>query len=1211
MRLAAGLMVPFVCSAVLAHGAAHRTLTYEDRVKAQTAIERIYYTHQLGAKKSFDAAMPRTAIEAKVRKYLEQSAALSSYWKTAITDAALVRELERMAGGSRMPERLVELFGALGNDSFLIKECLARPALVDRLARNFYAFDPGLHADIRRRADELNREALSGELNPSLPHADRTVRDVARSNASFRDARVGQVSAVRESREGFAFDIVLGETRDGFRVASYRLPKTTWDAWWDTAHRAIRTDAVVAVASPHAELPLPVGALPCSANDTWDNGTLGELPEERSSHTAIWTGSVMVVWGGEGDDGYLNTGGRYDPATDTWTSVSTIGAPSARFHHTAVWTGRVMIVWGGRGPNDIILDTGGRYDPATDTWSATSERDAPTARVSHTAVWTGKEMIVWGGFVGADLATGALYDPDADSWTPITTKDAPDPRHGHVAVWTGDQMLIWGSDADPDTSKTGSRYNPATDSWKAITATGVPDQLTSGYTAVWTGTRMVLWGTQDFSVGAQYDPSTNTWTPVSTSGAPSHRIRHSAVWTGTRMVVWGGEGSRGRGVNTGGSYDPSADEWSSISDEGVPSARAGHTAVWTGSLMLVWGGYGQYDTNGDPPTRFNTGARYDPAADSWTPTSTNGAPSAQRGHTAVWTGTQMVVWGGYLPDRVTHDVNAGARYDPATDTWSPTATSGAPPAREQHTAVWTGSQMVVWGGFSDDGPLVSGGRYDPANDVWTPTSTAGAPSSRYGHTAVWTGSSMIVWGGFSFPDYLDTGARYDPASDRWTPTSTAGAPAGREEHTAVWTGSQMVVWGGEADAGVFSSGGRYDPRTDIWTPTSLQGAPSNEDHTAVWTGHEMLVWGGNYDDQGRYDPASDTWTAMSSSGAPSQRTQHSAIWTGREMVVWGGRGAEDRLDTGGRYNPVTDSWLPTSTTGTPSARRGHTAVWTGDLMLIWGGDSLIDVDRIGRYVLGPSVDHDGDGFTECEGDCDDTRANVHPGATESCDGLDNDCDGVIDNGGDALCDDANPCTIDACDSIAGACSHNSRPNGTVCDDGSSCTTGETCRAGACTPAFSSLAHPDPKTAAYYRQLCAQRALGARPYTGDALTDDDAACVGRITSTFAGLTSIDALCGALAGHGPATSCAAGDGELIAAALNICRARVCGEQSIVSRCRGNTRTTVDQSLADADAILDGAASNQGACATAMCELGEINNGAPNRRPTPPPVRSRSRR
>jgi hypothetical protein len=71
----------------------------------------------------------------------------------------------------------------------------------------------------------------------------------------------------------------------------------------------------------------------------------------------------MVVWGGYGGAD-LNSGGRYDPATDTWKATTTVNAPEARELHTAVWTGSAMLVWGGI-LNGAYLDTGGRYGSFT------------------------------------------------------------------------------------------------------------------------------------------------------------------------------------------------------------------------------------------------------------------------------------------------------------------------------------------------------------------------------------------------------------------------------------------------------------------------------------------------------------------------------------------------------------------------------------------------------------------------------------------------------------------------------------------------------------------------------------------------------------------------------------------------------------------------------------------------------------------------------
>ncbi len=61
--------------------------------------------------------------------------------------------------------------------------------------------------------------------------------------------------------------------------------------------------------------------------------TTTDAPEERSDHTMVWTGTEMIVWGGQ-HSSTLDTGGRYDPSTDTWTPTSTVDAPSPRRYPT-------------------------------------------------------------------------------------------------------------------------------------------------------------------------------------------------------------------------------------------------------------------------------------------------------------------------------------------------------------------------------------------------------------------------------------------------------------------------------------------------------------------------------------------------------------------------------------------------------------------------------------------------------------------------------------------------------------------------------------------------------------------------------------------------------------------------------------------------------------------------------------------------------------
>src|SRR5436309_3018943 len=217
---------------------------------------------------------------------------------------------------------------------------------------------------------------------------------------------------------------------------------------------------------------------------------MGDTPEGRRYHTAVWTGSLMIVWGGQKDLlANANTGGRYDPATDTWSQVSTLNAPLGTAFATAVWTGKEMIVFGGSGSSlDRGTRTIGRYDPVRDRWDRnTYPNGSVPGRFLHTAVWTGRYMIIWGGvlsFSSPFLGDGWKYDPTTETDVP-TSLSAP------TAVWTGSLMIVWG-------------------------------QGSAG------------------SGGGRYDPEQDRWIPVSFTNAPSPRVNQTAVWTGSLMVVWGG-----------------------------------------------------------------------------------------------------------------------------------------------------------------------------------------------------------------------------------------------------------------------------------------------------------------------------------------------------------------------------------------------------------------------------------------------------------------------------------------------------------------------------------------------------------------------------------------------------------------------------------------------------------------------------------------------
>jgi N-acetylneuraminic acid mutarotase len=227
-------------------------------------------------------------------------------------------------------------------------------------------------------------------------------------------------------------------------------------------------------------------------------------------------------------------------------------------------------------------------------------------------------------------------------------------------------------------------------------------------------------------------------------------------------------------------------------------------------------------------------------------------------------------------------------------------------------------------------------------------------------SAVWTGAEMIVWGGFNFGmnSYRRDGARYSPVTSAWTGMSSEGAPLGGGGASVAWSGTELIVWGGTNNpTGNLGDGARYNPLTNAWSAMSSVGAPlARAGASAVWSGTELIVWGGatpnflNLGDGARYNPVTNAWSVMSSVGAPSARREASAVWNGTELIIWGGVGDSGSLGDGASYNPLTNAWTVMSSLGAPWVRYGASAVWSGAELIVWSGSE----NRPDTYTWSPS-----------------------------------------------------------------------------------------------------------------------------------------------------------------------------------------------------------------------------------------------------------------
>ncbi|NDB76073.1 MAG: hypothetical protein EB141_10585, partial [Verrucomicrobia bacterium] len=307
---------------------------------------------------------------------------------------------------------------------------------------------------------------------------------------------------------------------------------------------------------------------------------------------------------------------------------------------------------------------------------------------------------------------------------------------------------------------------------------------------------------------------------------------------------------------------------------------------------------------------------------------------------SAWTGSKWIVWGGCSAG-VAGNYGDGRIFDPALGTWSVMSSVNAPSARREFQTAWTGSKMILWGGWGS-AHLGDGKLYDPATDKWTTMSSVNAPGARQRYSGIWTGSEFIVWGGGGPSGNRNEGAIYNPTTDTWR--AMADSPlAARIDHSAVWTGTEMIIQGG-ADNVYFDDGARYNPATDTWTPMPFNPNGKATYQGAVWTGTEMIIYGGydggNVYGGARYNPVSNTWKRIGPGTATlSARYRPLVAWTGFEMIIYGGGDTVTGLNDGVRYNPATDTWVTLGTGSNFVAAGGNARLH--DIYYTWTGEEFM------------------------------------------------------------------------------------------------------------------------------------------------------------------------------------------------------------------------------------------------------------------------------
>src|SRR5437879_8199674 len=142
------------------------------------------------------------------------------------------------------------------------------------------------------------------------------------------------LSRLQEDDAHYYAVAVMRKGKDRLKLAAIAWLKEPLRSWLAKAEAQV--PVVMSAVSASYTLPVIATSLGTCTDDTWTPTSLTNAPAGRTLHTAVWTGSEMIVWGGYNNGNYLNSGGRYNPSTDSWTATSTTNAPDSRASHTAV-----------------------------------------------------------------------------------------------------------------------------------------------------------------------------------------------------------------------------------------------------------------------------------------------------------------------------------------------------------------------------------------------------------------------------------------------------------------------------------------------------------------------------------------------------------------------------------------------------------------------------------------------------------------------------------------------------------------------------------------------------------------------------------------------------------------------------------------------------------------------------------------------------------
>src|SRR2546423_10983488 len=294
-------------------------------------------------------------------------------------------------------------------------------------------------------------------------------------------------------------------------------------------------------------------------------------------------------------------------------------------------------------------------------------------------------------------------------------------------------------------------------------------------------------------------------------------------------------------------FDPASGTWSLTGNLAAPRLFGHTSTLLSNGNVLVFGGFIQTTII----LMQSGGAEvYNPSTGSWT--NAPGSVGARGDHTAtlLQDGRVLVAGGQFYTTHVGNPTLKDAFiYDPATGTWSATASMANLRARHTATLLPNGKVLVAGGYSSDGGGRPTAELYDPATGTWTATGSLAHARSDHTATLLHSGK-VLVTGGNNNQVALESAELYDPSTGTWTPTGNLAAARGYHRATLLAANRVLVTGGSNSfnSNGALASAELYDPAAGNWSSTGNMGEAHFRHTATLLPDNRVLIAGGGKND---------------------------------------------------------------------------------------------------------------------------------------------------------------------------------------------------------------------------------------------------------------------------------------------------------------------------------------------------------------------------